>query len=204
NSINLQLVLLSRRLKRLEGPAREEMAALVESAGAEIARLDGLVEEFLSLSTIDRLALIDSDPRAVVQEVSALMKPVARQKGIAVVEDLAGDLPRLRLDPEKMKQVLINLVRNGLEAMPQGGTLTLTTGASQDAVMIRVTDTGIGIEPGLDIFDFFTTTKRGGTGLGLPIARRIVEAHAGRLTYESAPGRGATFTLTLPRPEGRG
>ncbi len=201
NSINLQLVLLSRRLKGLEGQAREEMAALIESIRAEVARLDGLVEEFLSLSTIDRVALTETDPRALVREVSALMTPVARQKGIRVVEDLADRLPPLRLDPEKMKQVLINLVRNGLEAMSQGGTLTLESSASEDAVAIRVVDTGVGIEPDLDIFNFFTTTKRGGTGLGLPIARRIVEAHGGTLTFQSAPGRGATFSIALPRRE---
>jgi signal transduction histidine kinase len=199
NSIGLQLVLLSRRLNRLEGSTREELAALVESARAEIGRLDGLVEEFLSLSTIDRLALTETDPRSVLREVSALMTPIARQKKIAVVEDLADGLPPLRLDPEKMKQVLLNLVRNGIEAMPQGGTLTLETRASEDAVVIRIADTGVGIESGLDIFDFFTTTKRGGTGLGLPIARRIVEAHGGTLTFESAPGRGATFSIMLGR-----
>jgi signal transduction histidine kinase len=202
NSISLQLVLLSRRLNRLEGEAREEMAALVESARGEIDRLDGLVEEFLSLSSIDRLALSETDPRAVVREVSAMMTPVARQKNIAVVEDLADSLAPLRLDPEKMKQVLLNLARNGIEAMPQGGTLTLTTRASAEAVVIQVADTGVGIEPGLEIFSFFTTTKRDGTGLGLPIARRIVEAHGGTLTCESAPGHGTTFSVTLPRPEG--
>jgi signal transduction histidine kinase len=202
NSISLQLVLLSRRLARLDGSAREEMAALVESTRAEIDRLDGLVEEFLSLSSLDRLTLSETDPRAVVREASALMAPFARQKNIAVVEDLADRLPPLRLDPEKMKQVLLNLARNGIEAMPRGGTLTFEARASDHSVVIRVADTGVGIEPGLEIFNFFTTTKPDGTGLGLPISRRIVEAHGGTLTYESAPGRGTTFNVTLPRRVG--
>jgi signal transduction histidine kinase len=140
----------------------------------------------------------------VVREVSGLMTPVARQKDVAVVEELAERPPSLRLDPEKIKQVLLNLVRNGIEAMPGGGTLTLATRVSEDAVIIQVTDTGVGIEPGLDIFKFFTTTKRGGTGLGLPIARRIVEAHGGTLTCESSIGRGTTFSVTLPRRGGDG
>jgi len=101
-----------------------------------------------------------------------------------------------------MKQVLLNLARNGIEAMPRGGTLTFEARASDDSVVIRVADTGVGIEPGLEIFNFFTTTKPDGTGLGLPISRRIVEAHGGTLTYESAPGRGTTFNVTLPRRVG--
>jgi len=177
------------------------MAALVETARAEITRLDALVEEFLSLSTIDRLVLSATDPHAVLREVSALMAPAARLKGIGIVERFADRLPPLRLDPEKMKQVLINLVRNGIDAMPHGGTLILETRDSEDQLVIRVADAGVGIEPGLDIFDFFTTTKRDGTGLGLPIARQIVEAHGGTLTYESAPGKGATFSIALRRLE---
>ncbi|HEU4401633.1 MAG TPA: GAF domain-containing protein [Candidatus Polarisedimenticolia bacterium] len=197
NSISLQLVLLSRRAGRLAAPERSEINDLVETSRREIARLDGLVEEFLSLSTIDRLARTEADPAQVVREVLGLMTPVARVKGIAVSERLAEALPSLLLDTEKMKQVLLNLVRNAIEAMSSGGTLTLWTRASSDAVQIGVTDTGVGIDPSLDVFDFFVTTKRGGTGLGLPIARRIVEAHGGTLTYESEPGRGTTFLVTL-------
>jgi signal transduction histidine kinase len=104
------------------------------------------------------------------------------------------------MDREKIKQVLINLVRNGIEAMAPGGTLGLATRAQAGAVLIRVSDTGTGIAPGLDVFDFFTTTKPGGTGLGLAISRRIVEAHGGSLTYVSEPGRGTVFTLALKRP----
>jgi signal transduction histidine kinase len=103
----------------------------------------------------------------------------------------------IRVDREKLKQVLINLVRNAIEAMPRGGTLTVSARVTEGSAMIAVADTGVGIEPGLDIFGFFTTTKKGGTGLGLPIARRIVEGHGGTLSYESATGQGTTFTITL-------
>jgi signal transduction histidine kinase len=204
NSINLQLVLLSRRLQRLEAPARAEIAGIVETAGREIERLDGLVEEFLSLSSIDRLQRAEDDPVEVVKEVLGLLAPVARMRGITVEETLDGPLPRLRLDREKMKQVLINLVRNAIEAMPDGGTLAVGARVGGGFVEIHVADTGVGIEPGLDIFDFFTTTKRGGTGLGLPIARRIVEAHGGSLTFTSELGKGSVFRVTLRTDDGRG
>ena len=197
NSINLQLVLLSRRLGRLDASVRPALTELVETAQREIARLDGLVEEFLSLSTIDRLSLREASLDEVVREALALMGPLARQRGIEVVEEFSGTLPPLRLDREKIKQVLINLIRNAVEAMSGGGTLTVSMDSADGCAIVRVADTGGGIEPGLDVFDFFMTTKRGGTGLGLPIAKRIVEAHGGTLGYESVRGEGATFAITL-------
>jgi signal transduction histidine kinase len=201
NSINLQLVLLARRVGRLEGDRREEIGGIIDGARREIARLDGLVEEFLSLSTIDRLTLEATHPNEVTREVLGLMAPGARLRGIEVAEELDPDLPLLRLDREKIKQVLINLVRNAIEAMPEPGRLTVASRQVDRTVVITVADTGIGIDPGLDVFDFFTTTKRGGTGLGLPIARRIVEGHGGSLTYRSTPGRGTVFQMTLKMPD---
>jgi signal transduction histidine kinase len=195
NSINLILVLLSRRLARLQDSG--EPAAMVEDVRREIDRLNRLVEEFLSLSSLDRLTRHESDPAAVVRDMLALMTPLAASRGIAVREDLPAALPRLLLDRQKIQQALINLVRNAIEAMAQGGTLTVSARAADGGVVLEVRDTGCGIEPGLDVFDFFISNKRGGTGLGLPISRRIVEAHGGRLTFESAPGRGTTFRIAL-------
>jgi len=198
NSIQLQLALLDRRLRRLGPEAPPELAGLVETAKREIARLDGLVEEFLSLSSVDRLAPVEVDAAELVHEVAALMGPLAREAGVRVELRAAPDLPALRVDREKVKQVLINLVRNAIEAMPGGGRLALGVERRAAGVILCVEDSGTGIEPGLDVFDFFLTTKRGGTGLGLPIARRIVEAHGGSLTYESHLGRGTSFAVALP------
>ena len=197
NSINLQLVLLSRRVAKIGAPMQAELGALLDTARREIARLDGLVEEFLSLSTIDRIALSENQPEEVVREVMGLMAPVARDRKVSFGEETGTALPRIPMDREKIKQVLINLVRNAIEAMPEGGSLKLSTRYRDGHLILEVADTGTGIEPGVDIFDFFVTTKRGGTGLGLPIARRIVEAHGGSMSYESEPGRGTTFTVTL-------
>jgi signal transduction histidine kinase len=197
NSISLQLVLLARRIAKLEESKREELSQVVETTRREIQRLNDLVEEFLSMSSLDRLSLSEADPREVVREVTELMRPVAKQRGVAMRSSPGPKASPIRMDREKIRQVLINLIRNAIDAMPDGGTLTLTLERSDDAVAIRVADTGIGIQPGTDVFDFFTTTKRGGTGLGLPISRRIVEAHGGSLGYKSAPGRGTVFSVTL-------
>jgi signal transduction histidine kinase len=203
NSINLQLVLLSRRLERLDDTKRVEMSSYIDSARKEITRLNDLVEEFLSLSTVDRVSLAEVEPSEVVRESLELMTPTAHQLGIAVTLHREGPFSPLRLDREKIKQVLINLIRNAIEAMPQGGTLTVSTRMEDGALFIQIADTGAGIQPGQDVFDFFVTTKKGGTGLGLPIARRIVEAHGGSLSYESRPGRGTVFSVRLGGEGGR-
>jgi len=196
NSVNLQLVLLSRRVARLEEIQQGEMPGLIEAARQEIARLDALVEEFLSLSSVDRVLLADEDANAVVRELLVLMTPVARENGITVEQDLAPALPVVRIDREKIKQVLLNVVRNAIEAMPEGGSLGVSTSAADGSVVIRVSDTGTGIAPGVDVFDFFMTTKPDGTGLGLAISRRIIEAHGGSIGYVSDP-KGTTFSVAL-------
>lgn len=207
NSINLQLTLLSRRVAKAEAPLREGLAELVDTARREITRLDDLVNEFLTLSRIDRLSLEEVDLVEIARDVSALMGPLARDKGLSVVEKLPTSMPRMLLDREKLKQVLINLVRNAVEAMPPEGTVTIEGSVEEGAQVLHIIDNGPGIEPGLDVFSFFTTTKQGGTGLGLPLSRGIVEAHGGTLTYDSGPDRGTTFTISLPIPaqhSGRG
>ena len=200
NSISLMLVLLKRRLARPAAAGEPDLAATVEDVRREVERLDGLVGEFLSLSTVDRLERQRVDPGTVAREALVLTAPGAAARGVRVTEELPP-LPAIPIDRQKLKQVLLNLVRNALEAMPSGGTLKLAARPQDGGVVLEVTDTGVGIEPDLDVFDFFTSTKRGGTGLGLPISRRIVEAHGGTLTYESERGRGTTFRVALPGPE---
>ena len=134
---------------------------------------------------------------STLREVVDLMRPVADEKGIRLHARFGGDMPKIPLDREKLKQVLINLVRNAIEAMTEGGDLTVSTAREGGSIAIRVADTGPGIDKKVDPFDLFVTTKADGTGLGLPIARRIVEAHGGSLACSSVPGRGATFTVTL-------
>ncbi|HEV8375402.1 MAG TPA: ATP-binding protein, partial [Candidatus Polarisedimenticolia bacterium] len=152
-------------------------------------------------STLDRIAPSEVVPQEIVREALELMSPVAQLRGIAVVSTHEGLSIRIRLDREKIKQVLINLIRNALEAMPEGGALTVTTRAEADTFLIEVADTGVGIEAGKDVFDFFVTTKKGGTGLGLPIAKSIVEAHGGTLSYRSRPGQGTVFSIALGRDD---
>jgi len=201
NSINLQLVLLARRLEKLGEAQKEEMSGYIEAARKEIARLDDLVGEFLSLSSLDRVSMAANRPDEVVREVLELMAPMAEQAGVQVSSEYEGPFAPFRMDREKIKQVLVNLIRNAVEAMAQGGRLMVTTAMRDGSLRIEVADTGSGIPPGRDVFDFFVTTKKGGTGLGLPIARQIVEAHGGKLAFRSRNRGGTVFSVVLGAQE---
>ena len=124
----------------------------------------------------------------------------ARQSKVQIRVLAPPTLPALKADREYLRQTLLNLMLNGLHAMPKGGTLTLEANKSNGNILIGVTDTGIGIarENLARIFDPYFTTKARGSGLGLAIARRIVEAHAGTITVTSEAGQGCRFEIVLP------
>jgi signal transduction histidine kinase len=107
-------------------------------------------------------------------------------------------VPSLSADPEKLKQVVINLVRNAIEAMPEGGSVELESGLRDGRAVVEVRDNGPGLPERVDIFQLFVTTKPKGTGLGLSIAQQIVHAHGGEIAASSQPGKGATFRVSLP------
>jgi signal transduction histidine kinase len=119
---------------------------------------------------------------------------------VVVAREVEAGLPAVLADRDQVLQVLLNLVRNALDAMPAGGTLRVAARGEGGAVAFSVSDTGPGVRPEDQprVFEPYFTTKEGGTGLGLAIAQRIAEEHGGTLELRSAPGEGATFTLTLP------
>jgi len=115
-----------------------------------------------------------------------------------VEQEFGSDAILLKADPQKLKQVLLNLCKNAVEAMPHGGTLRISGSARGEEVLVEVSDTGTGIPEGVAIFDAFATTKPHGTGLGLPIVKKIVSAHGGTVAYHNQPGSGTVFTLRFP------
>lgn len=106
-------------------------------------------------------------------------------------------MPLVELDAAKMRQVILNLCKNAVEAMPDGGCLTLKGYRSRGMVVLEISDDGVGVRHDVNIFDLFKTTKPGGTGLGLPLVQQIVSAHKGTIAYKSESGRGATFQVSL-------
>jgi PAS domain S-box-containing protein len=166
----------------------------------EIGRLDYIVTQFLQAIRPSppqlRLALAND----VVSETIELLRPEIENRGITLREKLARQLPATPIDPAQLKQALVNLMKNAIQAMSKGGVLTVQTDQSTDGVIVTVADTGGGIPPEQisRIFEPFYTTKKKGTGLGLMIVQRIVRDHGGRIDLESHVGRGTVFRVWLP------
>jgi signal transduction histidine kinase len=201
NPLNAVSMGIQRLRAEFEPAERDEYRRMVDLVQGEVRRLNGIVEEFLSLARPIQLRPELVPVAALLDEIRQLVEPQARQAGIELEQALMPSLPDIRADRDRIKQVLLNLVLNGIEAMPTGGRLTLGAAASSAALTLMVTDTGSGIPPELlpRVFEPYVTTKTRGLGLGLAIARRIVEAHGGRIEAESQVGQGTSFRITLPR-----
>lgn len=197
NSMLMNLQLIQRRIaKRV--PV-EQLGPLVERVDAEVRRLTSLLVEFRSMSRRQPFELRRVDPRALLQEFAEAHRAACESRGVRLELACEPELPAIQLDVEKLTQVLLNLVKNAIEAMGDaGGVLGLRAHEDGEHVVIEVSDTGPGIPAGVDVFEPFLTTKPEGTGLGLPVARQIVAGHGGELGYESSPGRGTTFSVRLP------
>lgn len=179
----------------------------------EMNRVNALLDELLSFSRPSEPNLRPGDLNGTVEKMLTLIGAEARKKGIEIVRDLAVEMPEIIMDREQVKQVLMNLFLNALQAMPTGGIMTVrsrfvnngspefgTEMAGADFVILEVRDTGMGIPPRdmENLFNPFFTTKEEGTGLGLSIAYQIIREHGGCIDVESQPGNGAAFIVTLP------
>jgi nitrogen fixation/metabolism regulation signal transduction histidine kinase len=166
--------------------------------GEEVRRLKRIVDEFSRFARLPAPERAAVAPEELVGAVLALYP--SAPPGVSVERRIAPGLPAVSADRDQVLQLLLNLLRNALDAMPEGGPLLLEARAEGAGVALSVKDGGAGIsaEDLPHVFEPYFTKKEGGTGLGLAIAHRIAEEHGGRLTVESTPGQGATFTLWLP------
>jgi signal transduction histidine kinase len=196
NSAALQLQVLRRRLARGES-APESIDAIAVLVEDEIHRLERLVNDFLSFARPRPLEIRATALEEICQGVVLLFAPEAEASGVTVALDVPADLPPIEVDPERLRQVLQNLVRNALEAMPGGGRLTVRARRAVDRLELDVEDTGEGFGDETPVFDAFFTTKPKGTGLGLSIVHRIVTDHGGTVRVRSRPGS-TCFTISLP------
>lgn len=174
-------------------------------AKGEITRLDYIVTQFLHAIRLAPLHLVVASLNDVVRETAELLRPEIENRGLAIEEKLARRLPDAPIDPGQIKQVLVNLIKNAIQAMTRGGVLTLQTSEGSDGIWLSVSDTGGGIpsEQLQRIFEPFYTTKKKGTGLGLMIVQRIVREHGGRIELESRMGKGTSFRIWFPLHEPR-
>ena len=185
----------------LDNPDQEKKAEKLKIIVDEVKRLEGLLRELNDFYMPRELNLDEFDVNELLRETCALSKSFREKRNIDLSLDLTETPIRISGDRGKLKQVLLNLIKNGLEAMESQGTLRVRTLKNGDQAEIQVEDTGSGMSPEVldKIFDPFFTTKSGGTGLGLPVSKKIIENHEGaRFEISSREGQGTTVTLTLP------
>jgi signal transduction histidine kinase len=202
STIQLNMELLAEDFRESDSARDRRALRKVEVVQAECRRLQNILDDFLNFAKVRRLCLQPSDLNEQVRRVLDFFRPKAAEAGIEVVDYLAGDLPTVLLDRESFHGALLNLVLNAEQAMPNGGQLVLRTYATADGVAVDLIDTGCGMDEKtrVHVFDAFFSTKRGGSGLGLPTARKIIEAHGGAIALQSELGRGTKFTVGLPVP----
>jgi PAS domain S-box-containing protein len=202
NAAVLQLHLLGRKVDKLalDDETRASLRKRTEIVGDEIGRLNRLLTEFLELARPRGIGREPVHVGKLVDDVLDLERDAAAANGVEVVRDIVQDGCVAIGDREKLKQVVINLVVNAIEAMKEGGTLTARVQCDASRVMVAVEDTGVGIEPQHleSVFDPFFTTKEAGTGLGLSIVRKIVDQHAGEVGIESERGKGTKVRVWVP------
>jgi len=202
NAMELNLQLMIEELAAIEdehGGRLRRRAALIRD---EVRRLDRILQEFLNYTRgpeLQRAPLAVNDLLERTLEVIAIQ---AGQQNVRVMKSFASDLPVVPLDGGVLQQALLNLCLNALQAMPQGGDLIVRTQRQNRSLRIDIIDTGIGIpdESAARVFQAYYSTRKGGSGLGLALARRYVEAHNGTIAFASVPGQGTDFTVLLPLP----
>ncbi len=205
NSLDIHLQLMQRQVQKLPVKARAELEKSVSVARGEVSRLDHIITQFLRAIRPQPLEVQPESINAIVEESLAFLKAEIDDRDVLLETELDKNLPVLEIDRGQIKQAFYNIVRNAFQAMKTGGILRIRTWADETHVNISFADTGGGIPPEniSRIFEPYFTTKSGGSGLGLLIVRRIVRAHGGEVALESAPGRGLTFVVRLPRADRR-
>jgi two-component system, sporulation sensor kinase E len=221
NALHIHLQLMGREFRKLRTTAgstkvnpaaalKKDLADIsdrldryLDVCQGEITRLDYIVTQFLQAIRPTKPQLQSALLNDVVTETLTLLQPELENRGLVVNTQLANNLPQAPIDAGQLKQVLVNLIKNAMQAMTRGGQLTLATGVTGDGVWMSVADTGGGIpqEKINQIFQPFFTTKKKGSGLGLMIVQRIVREHGGRIEVESNLGAGTLFRIWLPLHE---
>ena len=201
--LNLQLVL--EEFRNADTPRDKRTQKRLVLVEQEVRRLQKILDEFLSYARAPEPKLVACDLNARIQALVDFSTPEMREQGIGLRFFPNSAVGTILADWDHLQAAMVNLLRNARESIQGPGEVMVSTVREGDAVLVRVTDTGAGIQPEHQarVLDPYFSTKKTGTGLGLPTVRRIVEEHDGTLTFTSEPGKGTQFTIRLPAPTGR-
>jgi PAS domain S-box-containing protein len=201
NAIVLHLQLLRNKLQVVD-PNTSRHVDIIDS---EIHRLDRVVQILVDFTRPRDLHIEDADLRIILDEVSLLAAPDAAQHGVKLKRELPQEPIPVKVDIDLIKQAILNVVLNGVQAMPKGGSLAITVHRDEDTVVTEIRDEGTGIAQSVQdkVFELYFTTKKSGSGIGLAQTYQIMQWHYGSVDFESVEGKGTTFRLQLPLAENR-
>ena len=199
NAIVVHLEVLRQKLQQVDPDTKRHMDVI----GNEIQRLDRVVQMLVDFTRPVELRLAETDLRRLLEDVTVLAAPEAERHGISMRRELPDQELPVNVDADLIKQALLNVIINGVQAMPDGGILTLTASRENSTAIVEIRDEGMGIPPEAQdkIFNLYFTTKKSGSGIGLPMTYRIMQLHHGTVEFESTENVGTTFRLTLPMLE---
>jgi signal transduction histidine kinase len=200
STLGLNLQLLTEDFQDPQSQRERRALERIQRLQNECQRLVDVSNDFLRFARIRDLDLRPADLAAVIEELIDFFGPTAKAEHIDIKTYLPADLPPVPLDRDMFKQALLNLMLNAQQAMPGGGELTIQAAAEPGGVVLSLIDTGKGMPPDVVARAFrpFYSTRPAGSGLGLPTAKKIVEAHGGTIEVQSEVGRGTKFTIRLP------
>ncbi len=200
STIRLNMELLAEDLAKSDSPRDRRALVKISLMQRECQRLQNLLDNFLNFAKLQTLQLEPCDLNEEIDRILEFFRPTAAEYGIEIVRYFDAELPSVVIDQEAFRGALLNLLLNAQQAMPDGGQLVVRTRPAGVGVAIELIDTGEGMDDETlsHIFEAFYSTKSGGSGLGLPTARKIIEGHGGRIRVQSQLGKGTQFTIELP------
>jgi two-component system sensor histidine kinase HydH/two-component system sensor histidine kinase AtoS len=205
NALQINLGILEQEIAQHVPDRGSHVFEVIRKIAAELRSLDDFVTEFLRFARPPRPTLEPVAVPALVRDLAAFIEPECARKGVSLSLAVEGGPGTVVADSLQLKHAVLNLVLNALHATPGGGRITIAVGVREETLDVAVRDTGEGIPEEMlpRVFDVFFTTREGGTGLGLPTARRIAEAHGGTLVLRSRAGSGTEAVLSLPASRAR-
>jgi len=200
--IRLHMEMLHEDFENETSPLARRAVQKAQIVNKQCVRLETLLKDFMRLASINSLELRPFSLNEQIAEVLDFYQTHCQQQKIEIIRYLDPELPSMMMDRPSLYGALMNLVKNALEAMPEGGQLVARTRVTLQGIALDLIDTGVGMSDStlLKMFSTFYSTKDGGSGLGLPTAKRIIEAHHGVINVQSTLGHGSQFTLEFPTP----